>query len=60
MYRKITEEMLSFIQKNPTAFHTVSSIKAVLDGQGYGGWRLLLLEPDNDGAQLTVTEEETA
>ncbi len=36
MYRKTAEEMLSFIQKNPTAFHTAASLKEILGGQGYG------------------------
>jgi len=35
MYRKLTEEMLAFIQKNPTAFHTAASIQEALDGAGY-------------------------
>jgi aspartyl aminopeptidase len=35
MYRTLSEKMISFIQKNPTAFHTVASIRAALDAQGY-------------------------
>lgn len=38
----------------------VQRLRCWMDGQGRTGWRLALLEPDNDGAQLTVTEEETA
>ena len=30
MYQKTAEEMLSFIQKNPTAFHAVATLKAIL------------------------------
>lgn len=37
MFRKITEEMLSFIQKNPTAFHTTASLKAILQENGFTG-----------------------
>ena len=33
-------------------------LRCWMDGQGYNGWRLLLLEPDNGGTQMTVTEEE--
>lgn len=46
MYQKVAEEMLSFIQKNPTAFHTVAALKAALQEQGYcellegGRWNL--------------------
>ena len=46
MYRKLTEEMLAFIQKNPTAFHTVASLKAALDEASFhellesGSWKL--------------------
>lgn len=46
MYQKIAEDVLSFIQKNPTAFHTVHSIQAILSQNGYsellesGAWRL--------------------
>jgi len=32
-------------------------LRCWMDGQGLSGWRLLLLEPDNGGARLTVTEE---
>lgn len=35
MYRKTTEEMISFIQKNPTAFHAVASIREILLLDGY-------------------------
>ncbi len=34
MDRKLTDEMLAFIRKNPTAFHTAASMKAELDAQG--------------------------
>ncbi len=46
MYRKTAEEMLSFVQKNPTAFHAVAALKAILLENGYTGllesgrWRL--------------------
>lgn len=46
MYKELAAEMLSFIQKNPTAFHTVASLKDALDGAGCrellesGPWRL--------------------
>lgn len=36
----------------------VQRLRCWMDGQGLGGWRLLLLEPDNDGTILTVSEEE--
>lgn len=35
MYREMTEKMVSFIQKNPTAFHTAASIRAALLEQGF-------------------------
>ncbi|MDE7245963.1 MAG: M18 family aminopeptidase [Oscillospiraceae bacterium] len=35
MYQKLTEEMLAFIQKNPTAFHTAASITEALEAQGF-------------------------
>lgn len=35
MYRKLNEEMLSFIRTNPTAFHTVASIRERLLENGY-------------------------
>lgn len=35
MYKKLTQEMTSFIKKNPTAFHTVNSISKILDVNGY-------------------------
>ena len=35
MYRKIAEETLAFIQKNPTAFHTAASVQAALEEAGY-------------------------
>jgi aspartyl aminopeptidase len=35
MYRTISEEMLEFIQKNPTAFHVVSTICDTLKANGY-------------------------
>lgn len=38
----------------------VQRLRCWMDGQGHTGWRLVLLEPDNDGVRLTVTEEETA
>ncbi len=31
-------------------------LRCWMDGQGYGGWRLLLLPPDNGGARLTTEE----
>ena len=34
-YRKSTEEMLSFIEKSPTAFHAVANIKADLEEHGF-------------------------
>lgn len=46
MFEKIAEEMLSFLQKNPTAFHTAASLCAILRERGYeellesGRWRL--------------------
>ena len=46
MYQKTAEEMLSFIQKNPTAFHAVATLKAILQENGYaellesGKWNL--------------------
>ena len=46
MYRQLTEDMLSFIQKNPTAFHTIASLQSALDGAGFqellesGPWKL--------------------
>ena len=46
MYRQLTEDMLSFIQKNPTAFHTIASLHSALDGAGFqellesGPWKL--------------------
>lgn len=35
MYRQLTEDMLSFLQKNPTAFHTIASLQSALDGAGF-------------------------
>ncbi len=35
MYQTITKEMLSFVEKNPTAFHTVDSIRRSLLENGY-------------------------
>ena len=38
-------------------------LRCWMDGQGYQGWRLhllVMLEPDNDGAQMTVEEEGAA
>ena len=35
MYRKISDELLSFIQNNPTAFHVIASVKAILRERGY-------------------------
>jgi aspartyl aminopeptidase len=35
MYRKVTEEMLDFIRKNPTAFHTTAAVRKLLDDHGY-------------------------
>ena len=46
MYRKIAEEALAFIGKNPTAFHTVASVREALEQNGYrellesGAWQL--------------------
>ena len=46
MYRKIAEEALAFIGKNPTAFHTVASVREALEQNGYrellesGVWQL--------------------
>lgn len=34
-YRKSTEEMLSFIEKSPTAFHAAANIKADLEEHGF-------------------------
>lgn len=51
MYRAISEELLAFIQKNPTAFHTAASVRSALLEAGYaellesGVWRL---EPGNN------------
>jgi aspartyl aminopeptidase len=35
MYRKMSEEMLGFIQKNPTAFHVTATMRETLRGEGY-------------------------
>ncbi len=35
MYRKMTEKMIRFIQKNPTAFHVTDTIRTVLKEHGY-------------------------
>lgn len=35
MYKEITKEMVAFIEKNPTAFHTVATISEILDENGY-------------------------
>lgn len=35
MNQALTQELLSFIQKNPTAFHTVAAIRQALMEQGY-------------------------
>ena len=35
MYRKVTEDLVSFIKKSPTAFHAVAQISAELKGQGF-------------------------
>jgi aspartyl aminopeptidase len=35
MYRKMSEEMLAFIKKNPTAFHVVASMRETLRENGY-------------------------
>lgn len=35
MYRKMTEKMIRFIQKNPTAFHVADTIRTVLKEHGY-------------------------
>lgn len=35
MHRKVTEEMLAFIDRNPTAFHTVSSVREILSANGF-------------------------
>lgn len=35
MDQKISEELLSFIDGNPTAFHTVASIRKILECSGY-------------------------
>ena len=32
MYREISEELLDFLQKSPTAFHAVENIKEELKG----------------------------
>lgn len=33
--RKLSEEMLAFVGKNPTAFHTVESVRKILNEHGY-------------------------
>lgn len=50
--------LMAIVGTENTGF--VQRLRCWMDGQGRTGWRLVLLEPDNDGAQLTVTEEETA
>ncbi|MDE7219159.1 MAG: M18 family aminopeptidase, partial [Oscillospiraceae bacterium] len=46
MFQKTAEEMLSFLAKNPTAFHTAATLRAVLAEHGYhellesGRWEL--------------------
>ena len=35
MYRETAQEMLSFIEKNPTAFHAVNTMKQMLSKAGY-------------------------
>lgn len=35
MYKKVTEEMLRFVAKNPTAFHTAASVRAALEEGGF-------------------------
>lgn len=35
MYRTITKEMVEFIDKNPTAFHTVATIRDILLANGF-------------------------
>ena len=35
MYRGISEELLDFLQKSPTAFHAVENIKEELNKQGF-------------------------
>ena len=35
MYREISEELLDFLQKSPTAFHAVENIKEELNKEGF-------------------------
>ena len=35
MYRGISEELLDFLQKSPTAFHAVENIKKELNKDGF-------------------------
>ena len=35
MYKKVSEELLSFLKKSPTAFHAVESIRKELEENGY-------------------------
>lgn len=35
MYKKMAEEMMSFIKESPTAFHVVDNIKTILEAEGY-------------------------
>lgn len=35
----LTKEMLSFIQKSPTAFHAVASLKEMLEAAGFRQWK---------------------
>lgn len=35
MYKKVSEELVSFIQKSPTAFHAVEQMKKILKDNHY-------------------------
>lgn len=35
MYQTLTKEMVSFIAKNPTAYHTVDTVRNILEQHGY-------------------------
>ena len=35
MYKEISKELVSFIQKSPTAFHAVEQMRSLLKDNGY-------------------------
>mgnify|MGYP000335037376 FL=1 len=35
MFKRVSEELLSFIQKSPSCFHAVSTISSMLRDAGY-------------------------